>query len=99
MRMITKTKLPPPVVNSRGLSEYRLTKKHQAILQKWKDMRAYMNLANRAPPCVRLNAADYGDIDAAVRAQSEGKFTLADVKYEGVPILSAEISPQESFVA
>lgn len=96
--MSTKAKAPPIVIRSRNLGEYRLTKKHQAIFQKWKDMRAYMRLANREPQCVRLNPADYQDIDAPVRAQSEGEFSLAMVKYEGVPVLSAEISPQESLL-
>jgi len=97
--MSTKAKAPPVVVRSRNLSEYRLTKKHQAIFQRWKDMRAYMKLANREPQCVRLSPADYKDIDAAVCAQSEGVFSLATVKYEGVPVLSAELSPQESLLS
>lgn len=97
--MSTKAKAPPIVIRSRNLGEYRLTKTHQAILQKWKDMRAYMRLAKKEPDCVRLNPAHYADIDAAVRAQSEGEFTLAMVRYEGVPVLSAEISPQESLLS
>ncbi|GGA00254.1 hypothetical protein [Dyella caseinilytica] len=94
--MTIKTKLPPPIVNSCNLSEYRLTKKHLSVLQRWRDMRQYMALANRKSECVRLNKADYSDINAAVINQSDGKFSLADLRYEGVPILSAEISPQES---
>ncbi|GLQ96445.1 hypothetical protein [Dyella mobilis] len=91
-------KLPPPVIQSRNLSEYRLTKKHLGVLQKWKDMRAYMRLANREPDCVRLSKVDYQDINAAVTNQSDNKFTLADVRFEGVPVLSAEPQMQESLV-
>lgn len=62
-------------------------------------MRTYMALANRTPDCIRLTRADYNDINAAVANQSDGKLSLADLRYEGVPILSAEVSPQESLVA
>ena len=97
--MTTKTKLPPPVVNSRDLSAYRLTKKHQAVLNRWKEMRQYMALANRKPDCIRLAKSDYSDINAAVLNQSDGKWSLADLRYESVPILSAETSPQESLLS
>lgn len=97
--MTLKTKLPPPVVNSRDLTAYRLTKKHQAVLSRWKEMRQYMALANRKPDCIRLAKSDYNDIDAAVLNQSDGKWSLADLRYEGVPILSAEIQSQESLLA
>lgn len=96
--MSAKTKLAAPVVLSRSLTEYRLTKKHLAILQRWKDMRAYMKLANKEPSCVRLAPADYADIDAAVRNQSEGQRDLSMVRYEGVPVLSAVMNPQMELV-
>ena len=97
--MNAKTKMPPPVVNSRDLGAYRLTKKHLAVLGRWKEMRQYMALANRRPDCIRLAKADYNDINAAVANQSDGKWTLADLRYEGVPIYSAELSPQESLLS
>lgn len=93
------TKPAPPVILSKNLSDYKLTKRHQGVLQAWEKMRAYMRLANKAPPCVRLTRADYADIDAAVRNQSDGKRDLSMVKYEGVPVYSTEVSPQMDALA
>jgi hypothetical protein len=94
-----QNQVTPPIINSRNLSEYRLTKKTLGVLQRWKDMRQYMVLANRKPDCVRLSKLDYSDINAAVLNQSDGKWSLADLRYEGVPILSAELSPQEGLLS
>lgn len=97
--MNAKTKPAPPVILSKNLSEYRLTKRHQGILQRWHEMRKYMELANKSPTCVRLARADYADIDAAVRNQSDGKRDLSMVTYHGVPVYSTEASPQMDALA
>lgn len=95
--MSAKAKLPPPMIVSHNLTDYRLTKKHKALLEQWSKMNAYMRLANKTAPCVRLAISDYADIDAAVRNQSDGKRELSQVTYRGVPILSAKLEPQEEF--
>lgn len=92
--MNAKAKIPPPVIVSKDLTAYRLTKKHQAVLKRWDDMKAYLALANKTPEVVRLSLADYADINAAISNQSDGKRSLADVRYKGVPVLSISASPQ-----
>lgn len=92
--MNTKTKIPPPVIVSKDLSAYRLTKKHQGVLKRWDDMQAYLKLANKSSEVIRLNLADFADIDAAVRNQSDGKRDLSQCRYKGVPVLSIASPPQ-----
>lgn len=88
------TKPAPPVILSKNLSDYKLTKRHQRVLQAWDEMRAYMKLAGKTPPCVRLTRADYAGINASVRNQSDNKRDLSMVTHKGVPIYSTEASPQ-----
>lgn len=80
-----------PVVHSFNLSEYKLTKQQLALLVRWREMRDYMLKANRTPPCVRLRRRDYEDIAARISRQSEGHVSIEQVRYEGVPILSASV--------
>lgn len=92
---MSKTDKPTaPVILSKSLTDYRLTKRHKGILEAWHKMRAYMKLANKSPTCIRLSRTDYADIDSAVRMQSDGKRDLTMIRYEGVPVYSTETSPQ-----
>lgn len=98
--MTTKAAKPaPPLILSKNLSAYKLTKRHKSILARWEEMKRYMALAGRAPDVIRLSISDYSDIDAAVRNQSDGKRQLSDLTYQGVPICSVDRSPQMSLVA
>ncbi|WP_426287495.1 hypothetical protein [Luteibacter sp. E-22] len=83
-------KEPPRAANlSTTLSGFKLTKRHQGLLEAFDRMHEYMKLANKTPPCLRLKRSDFVDINAAVRAQSQGQRNLGQLTYRDLPILSA----------
>lgn len=88
--MNAQMKAPPRAANlSKTLSGFQLTKKHLALLTQFDKLYAYQKLTNKTPPCVRLKRADFVDINAAVRAQSQGQRNLGQLTYRDLPIMSA----------
>ncbi|NII73938.1 hypothetical protein FHW84_002511 [Dyella sp. SG562] len=76
------------IVDSPNIQHYQLTKPQLRLLGFFDELERYQALANKKPPYMRLKKADYIDIDASIRKQSENKRTLADVNYKGYRILS-----------
>ena len=70
------------------LGAYKLSKKHQSQLEAFDKMDAYMKLAGKHAPCLRLKRVDYADINAAIKSQSNGERELSNLRYRGVPVIS-----------
>ncbi|KAF1045631.1 hypothetical protein [Xylophilus sp.] len=88
--MNAQMKEPPRAANlSHTLTGFELSKRYTDLLKKFDAMYDYMKLANKTPPCLRLKRADFVDLNALVRSQSQGQRTLGALTYRGLPILSA----------
>jgi hypothetical protein len=88
--MNAQMKEPPRAANlSRTLTGFEIPKRFKNLLVQFDKMHAYMKLAKKAPPCVRLKRQDFNDLNAIVRAQSQGQRTLGQLTYRDLPILSA----------
>ena len=77
-------------INSSNLMEYKLTKAQLKLLGFFDELESYQPLANKRPPHMRLKRADYSDLDASIRKQSDGQRSLGNVFYKGYSILSME---------
>lgn len=97
--MTQQTKIAASAIISRDLSKYKLSRKQKGFITAWEKMNEYMKLANKSATSMRLGIADYNDLAAAVRNQSDGKRDLSELTYKGVPILSIERSPQMDMLA
>lgn len=87
--MTAHAKKPPiGLVDSPNIQHYELTKPQMRLLGFFDELERYLALANKKPPHLRLKRADYVDLDASIRKQSDNKRTLADVNYKGYRILS-----------
>jgi hypothetical protein len=88
--MNAQMKEAPRAANlSRTLLGFDLSKRHRDLLVQFDKLYDYMKLTNKTPPCVRLKRQDFNDINAAVRAQSQGQRNLGQLTYRDLPILSA----------
>lgn len=88
--MNAQMKEAPRAANlSNTVNGFEISKRFRDLLAKFDKLYDYMKLANKTPPCLRLKRADYRDLDALVRQQSQGKRQLANLTYRNLPILSA----------
>lgn len=88
--MSAQMKEPPRAANlSDTLMGFEIPKRFKTLLAQFDKMYAYMALANKAPPCVRLKRQDFVDLNAIILGQSQKKRTLGQLTYRDLPILSA----------
>ena len=83
------------VVISTDLKAYKLTKALSNRLADFDEMCTYAAKAGRAmPPHCRLFNADYLALDRLVVEQSQGKHSIASVRWNGYAIISNVATPQ-----
>lgn len=86
--MTAHAKKPPiGMVDSPNIQHYQLTKPQLKLLGYFDELERYQALTNKKPPHLRLKRADYIDLDALIRKQSDNKRSLATVNYKGYAIL------------
>lgn len=90
--MNAQMKAPPRAANlATTLTGFDLPKRFKNLLTQFDKMYAYQKLANKAPPCLRLGRADFNDLNALIRSQSQNNRNLGQLTYRDLPIMSAGV--------
>jgi len=92
---MSKDGLPKQVINSSMLEAYGLKKDLRAKLERFDQMRKYMQGTGKpAPNTIRLYRADYRAIDRVVREKSAGMRTIETVTWGGQFANPSRCQPQ-----
>jgi len=92
---MSKDGLPKQVINSSMLEAYGLKKDLRAKLERFDQMRKYMQGTGKpAPNTIRLYRADYRAIDRVVREKSAGMRTIETVTWGGNSLIPHDASPK-----
>jgi len=84
------------VINSNQLLSYKLPKTTEALLKELDKLKLYAQQAGRSVTFWRLNQSDIRNLNTTIRSQSDGKYSIHDVYYDGLRFIG-ERDPAPTF--